>query len=121
MSGFTIQLHGLRFFAQHGLYSQEAAAGNGFEVNISMETAAPDNLPLSIADTVNYAAVYAIVQNVFAGREELLETLAMKIAAAAKREFPILKRISVQVQKLHPPIAAFTGSVSVTYTKDYEE
>jgi 7,8-dihydroneopterin aldolase/epimerase/oxygenase len=120
MSSFIIQLHHLRLFGHHGLYGEEATVGNEFEVNLTMEANAPDETRVSIKDTINYAAVYQIVRDVFRNREELLETIAMKIAEATKEEFPLLKKIAVQIIKLHPPITAFTGAVSVTYNKEYE-
>lgn len=119
MASFTIQLHQLRFFAHHGVYHEEVLAGNEFEVNLSLEVDAPDEILSRINETINYATVYQIVQNVFSVREQLLETIAMKIAEAVKAEFPQLKKIAVQLIKLHPPIASFTGSVSVTFHKEY--
>ena len=119
MALFVIQLQHLRFFGHHGLYEEEALIGNEFEVNLTLETEAPDDVVVRIEDTINYAAVYVIVQQIFNQREALLETTVMKMANAIKDEFPALKKISIQLTKLHPPIASFTGSVSVTYNKEY--
>ncbi|HUC80236.1 MAG TPA: dihydroneopterin aldolase [Flavisolibacter sp.] len=120
MASFTIQLHRLRFFGYHGLYEEEAMLGSDFEINLSIETVAPEYVVVKIEDTINYAAVYEIVRRIFSQREALLETITMNMAAAIKDEFPLLKKISIQLTKLHPPIAAFTGSVSVTFNKEYE-
>jgi len=120
-STFTIQLHQLRFFAAHGLYVEEEQAGNAFEANLSLTMKAPKAVVSSLDETINYAEVYRIVGEVFSSRKQLLETLAMEIAAAVKQQFPALKKISVQLIKLHPPIVGFTGSVSVTYNKAYKD
>lgn len=121
MATFTIQLQGLRFFARHGLYEEEQSVGNEFEVNLSMDVAAPKEKPVSLDDSINYAEVHRLVKEVMMKQEALLETLAMTIAANVKEHFPSLKKISVQIIKVHPPITAFTGSVGVTYNKKYKD
>lgn len=119
-STFTIQLNNLRFYAPHGLYAEEAQLGNEFEVNIALEVKAPKSKLTSIEQTVNYAEVYRLVKDLFAVRNELLESLAMEIAATIKQTFSSVRRISVQITKCNPPIASFTGSVSVTYNRIYK-
>ena len=116
---FTIQLHNLRFFAGHGIYEEEQSVGNEFELNISMDIEAPDEVITNIHETINYASVYEIAKRIFSDQKPLLETLAMEIAKAIKEEFQLLQRIQVQIIKLHPPITGFIGSVSVTYNKEF--
>ena len=116
---FTIQLNNLRFFAKHGVYEEEKIIGNEFEVNISMQIDAPEETLTKIDDTVNYAKVYEIAGRVFSQPKSLLETVAMEMAKSILESFAGLKNISIQITKLHPPITSFTGSVSVTYTKDF--
>jgi len=118
-STFTVQLHNLRFFAAHGLYEEEKLVGNEFEVNLSMVIDAPEITLTKIEDTINYAEVHRITKDVFSNPTPLLETLAMEIATAIKEAFQSLKSINVQIKKLHPPIIGFTGSVSVSYRKDF--
>ena len=120
-SHFTIQVNNLRFFAAHGMYAQEARAGNAFEVNISLTTEAPLTRVTSLEQTINYAEVYRITKAIFEVRRDLLETLAMDIAESLKQAFPSLQKASIQIIKLNPPITAFSGSVSVTYQKDFTE
>jgi 7,8-dihydroneopterin aldolase/epimerase/oxygenase len=118
-SSFTVSLHNLRFFAAHGLFKEEQSTGNEFEVNLTMNLEAPDELVRKIEDTIDYAAVYAITKDIFIEPKQLLETIAMEIAVAVKNNYPVLKGIQVQIIKLHPPITNFTGSVSVTYNKEF--
>lgn len=119
-ASFTIQLNNLRFFAEHGMYEEERAVGNEFEVNISLEVKAPKEKIKSIEDTINYAEVYRLTKEIFSKRKTLLETLAMEIAEVLKQEFSSIKRLSIQIIKRNPPITSFTGSVSVSYNKEYE-
>ena len=119
-STFTIQLSDLRFFAEHGLYAEEAQVGVEFELNISLTTKAPKTKVTSLEQSINYAEVYRIVKDIFSVRKYLLETLAMEIADALKEHFPQIKNLSVEIIKLHPPITSFQGTVSVKYNKSYK-
>jgi dihydroneopterin aldolase len=118
-STFTIQLNNLRFFAPHGHYEEEGQTGNEFEVNIALTAKAPKTKVTSLEEVINYAEVYSIAKGIFLNRKALLETLAMEIAEELKQQFPSIKKISVQIIKLHPPITAFSGSVAVTYKTSY--
>ena|SRR5215213_5478604 len=120
MASFTIQLHNLRFFAEHGMYEEERAVGNEFEINISLEIKAPKEKIKSLEDTINYAEVYRLTREIFSIRKPLLETLAMEIAETLKDQFPAIKNLSIQIQKLNPPITSFTGSVGITFTKSFK-
>lgn len=120
-STFTIALNHLQFFAAHGLYAEERQAGNAFEVNLSLTLKAPKEKVVSLEETINYAEVYRLVNERFAIRTDLLETLAMEIAESLKLQFPAIQKISIHIVKLHPPITAFTGSVSVTFNRSYKE
>ena len=102
------------------MYEEEALAGNEFEVNITLESSAPDKGPVSIDDTVNYAEVYVLVNEIFGARKSLLESIAMEIASKLKERFQAIQAIQVQIIKLHPPITGFRGSVSVTYNKEFK-
>lgn len=120
MASFLIQLHRLRFFAAHGVFEEEKRIGNEFEVNLSLKIRAPKEILTRLEQTINYAAVYRVVNDIFSTPTPLLETLAMQIAAALKEAYPALAKVSVQITKLHPPIAEFTGSVSVTYQEKFK-
>jgi len=119
-SSFIIHLNNLRFFAEHGMYEQERAVGNEFEVNISLEIKAPKEKIKSLEDTINYTEVYRIAKELFSERKPLLETLAMEIAEELKKEFSSIKGLSIQIIKLNPPITSFVGSVSISYQKNYK-
>ena len=60
---FTIELEKMRFYARHGVFPQERAVGNWFEVSVSLTyeadaDMAPDD---NLAGTINYARVAEIV------------------------------------------------------------
>ena len=118
MSGqFTIELKGLRFFAEHGMYNEERKVGNEFEVDVIISCKSPRKLITSIHQTINYVEVYRIVQEEFAIRKFLLETCAMQISDKLEKQFPEIKKLTISIRKLNPPITNFSGSVAINYTK----
>ena len=114
---FTIELKGLRFFAHHGLYAEEAKVGNEFELDVSIEYKAAETIVSSIEQTINYAEVFHVVKDEFSQRKDLLETCAMQIADRLQKQFPQIESLTISIKKLNPPIINFVGSVSVTFTK----
>ena len=117
---FTVHLNDLHIFAKHGLYEEEAKVENEFKVDIAISFKAPKKKAVAIEDTINYVEIYEIVHQEFSIRRDLLETLAMQIAERVKDKFPFVKSITIQIQKLHPPISHFTGSVGVSFSKKYK-
>ena len=114
----TIELKGLRFFAQHGWHPEESLLQNEFEVSIIATFLPADNIRY-IEDTLDYTNLYDIAKTVFAETEPLLETVAQKIVAAIEAEYRQIERIQITITKLQPPIVSFTGTVGITYTKDF--
>jgi 7,8-dihydroneopterin aldolase/epimerase/oxygenase len=115
----TVELKQLRFFAHHGLYAEEKKTGNEFEVNLSVFYLPNQGTVTDISETINYALLYELVKNEMARPTGLLETVTMNIAAKIRTTFPLTKRISISITKLHPPILNFTGSVCVCFDKEY--
>lgn len=115
-----MELTGVRFFAYHGVHEEEAKMGNEFELDLLMEHAAPAQVIERLEDTINYAAVYALVKEEMSTRQALLETCVMRIADRLKEEFPRMERIGIKLRKLSPPITGFVGSVGVRYSKEFK-
>ena len=64
MAGWmTIELKGLRFFAEHGMYAEERKVGNQFEIDLEVSYKVPKHTITSIEETVNYVELYRIVEN----------------------------------------------------------
>jgi len=114
----TVELKALRFFANHGLHAEEALAGNEFEVNLTAMFPARQHIT-TLYDTIDYTEIYELVKQNFKETEALLETVAQKIAGAIEAEFKTILRLQLTITKLNPPIASFTGTVGITYTKDF--
>ena len=117
---FNIELKGLRFFAEHGMYEEERRVGNEFEVDISVACKSPKKKITSIEQTINYVELYRILQEEFAKRRQLLETLAMDIAERIQVQFDEIQTLLITIRKLNPPITNFSGSVAITYSKEFK-
>jgi len=49
-----------------------------------------------------------------------LETCAMEICEALHENFSEIRKISIYIKKINPPITNFTGSVGVSYSKEFK-
>jgi dihydroneopterin aldolase len=114
----TIELTGLRFFAYHGWHEEESKTGNQFEVAIQIFTAVSQPIH-SIDQTVNYVRAYELVKTEMEQPQKLLETLVQRIAVRIGEEFAAVQKLVISIKKLTAPIPHFTGSVGVTYTKEF--
>ena len=107
ISTSTITLHSMRFHAYHGVLPQERLVGNDYEVTVVMDVdiskaALSDN----VADTVNYAEVYEVIQKVMSEPCHLLERVAWSISEALLSRFRSLDAVEVSITKLNPPMGA---------------
>lgn len=112
---WTIAIDRLRIHAFHGLLPQETRVGNMFEVSVELQLEAESSVyPIDIADSVNYAELAALVKEVMATPEGLLENVALKLRTALLTRWPQATGGRVAVAKLTPPIPAQMASASVS-------
>jgi dihydroneopterin aldolase len=116
----NIELRGLRFFAEHGMYAEERKVGNQFEIDLTVSYRVRKHVITSMEETVNYVEIYRIVEEEFAGHKHLLETCAMQICDKLHELFPEIKRVDISIKKMNPPITNFTGSVGVSFSKKFK-
>lgn len=114
----VISLKGMRFYAYHGCFDEERRIGTHFTVDVSFETdttraQSSDN----IVDTVSYLDVYQSVKREMETPSHLLEHVADRIGETLLREFPAMERVTVEVNKMNPPLGGHLAAVSVTVTK----
>ncbi|MEK7224812.1 MAG: dihydroneopterin aldolase [Bacteroidota bacterium] len=115
----TIELKELHFYAYHGLYAEEKKTGNEFEVNLTVSYQPPSGTITDISDTVNYAALYALLKKEMTKPRHLLETFVMEAAELIHLSFPLIKNIEISITKLHVPVPRFTGRARVAYSATY--
>ncbi len=109
-----IQIENMEFYAFHGHFREEQIVGNKFLVNLTIETdmqkpRESDNL----RDAVNYQKAYQIVKDEMEKKSHLLEHIAGRILDALYSEMSGIKKITVKVSKMNPPMGGKIGSVSV--------
>ena len=115
----TILLNDLRFFSFHGLYPEEKITGNEFRVDAEVSYKPDKGTITGISDTINYASIYELVKKQMDIPTGLMETLAMDIANSIHHHFKQITAISIQVRKMHPPMASFEGNAGVRYQRSF--
>ena len=108
----------MEFYAFHGHYREEQIVGNKFLVDLTIETdmeipRSTDNLK----DAVNYQKAYQIVKLQMEQKSHLLEHIAGRILDALYTEMEGIKKVTVKVSKMNPPMGGKIGSVSVVMSR----
>ena len=114
----TICINSMEFYSFHGHFREERIVGNKFLVDLTIETdmkipAESDNLK----DAVNYQRVYEIVKHQMEIKSHLLEHIAGRILDAIYAEIEGIKKVTVKVSKMNPPMGGKIGSVSVIMSR----
>ena len=104
----------MRFYAYHGVLTQETKVGNHYVVNIHIDAdltraCESDNMD----DTINYAIVYDHVKAEMQKPSKLLEHVAMRIYRSIKAAFPQILNLEVRLAKKSPPIQGDVQSAEV--------
>ncbi len=113
-----IQIEGMEFYSFHGHYKEEQIVGNKFLVDLTIET--DMEVPIStdnLKDAVNYQEAYQIVKQQMEMKSHLLEHIAGRILDALYEEMEGIKKATVRVSKMNPPMGGKIGSVSVVMTR----
>lgn len=100
-----ILLENIEIYAHHGVMTQETLVGNTFILNLKIKAnvskaTETDNL----AETINYAKVYELLEEEMAVSSKLLEHVAGRIIKRLKKEFPQIEEIEIKLSKRNPPI-----------------
>ncbi|WP_454802577.1 dihydroneopterin aldolase [Mucilaginibacter phyllosphaerae] len=99
-----VALEGAEFFAYHGYYPEEQVIGSrflvdiqvGFYANIDVEK---DNL----SNTVNYEALYNIIEEEMQHTRKVIESVAQSILYRIKKDFDFIEMAEVTIRKQRPP------------------
>ena len=115
----VIELRGLRLNAVVGVLPHEQTQPQPLELDVDIHadlTAAGSSDDL--ADTVDYGAVCAAVEQVVAGSSyALLEALTEAVAAAVLAEDTKITSVTVSVRKLRPPVPQQMATSGVRLTR----
>jgi dihydroneopterin aldolase len=109
----VIHVTGIRLYAYHGCLPEEAKIGAEYIVDVKITTdytsAAIND---TLAETIDYCTVYAVVKAEMAIRSRLIEHVCQRILSHLKSKFP-KARFEVKLTKLRPPMNGDVESVSV--------
>lgn len=111
----SIELNRVRFYAYHGVMQQERKVGNDYEVSLRVDVPLQAAMASDdVADTLNYAHLYALVAREMAVPSALLEHVVGRIYKAIAEAYPAVTGGSLRVAKLSPPIVGEVGEAAVT-------
>jgi dihydroneopterin aldolase len=110
----------MEFFAFHGHYPEEKTAGNKFLVDLTMfADTRKAELSDDLDDAINYQVAYALIRDIFRNtRSNLLEKIASDILDEIFIEFNSLKKATIKIKKINPPMGGQIGAVGVEITRD---
>lgn len=114
-TGDRIILKDLGFYGYHGLFSEEAALGQRFFIDLEcgVDLSAPGHTD-TISSTISYASIYDVVKAAFEGkRMHLIEAVAQNIVDALFAAFADLGWVIIRVRKPEAPIAMVRGEAAI--------
>jgi dihydroneopterin aldolase len=115
----TVQLHKLIFSGRHGVFKEELATGNTFEVNLDVlydETQRPF---AGLDSIVNYVILFEIVKERMGQPSPLLEKIAEEIISKIREHYPFITEVILSIYKLQAPIGNFQGKAGMTLHKKF--
>lgn len=109
-----IALNNLRFFARHGVLAQERLTGGHFTVSVKVacpiETAMRSD---EVADTLNYAELFEIINKEMQTPSCLLEHVAGRIGESIFNKFVQVTEVWLTIVKENPPMGADSKGAAV--------
>lgn len=114
LTSSTVALHDVRLYARHGVLPQEQEVGGWYRVNVSVEFPMERAMQMDdVADTLDYAALLALVRKEMDIPSCLLEHVAGRIAQAVSCRYPQVTALTVRLTKENPPFGADSAGASV--------
>jgi 7,8-dihydroneopterin aldolase/epimerase/oxygenase len=113
-----IEIEEMEFYAYHGHYEEERVVGNRFLLDLRIEgdcdkAAQSDR----IHDALNYQVAYKIIREQMQEKSHLLENIAKRILDALYENLEGIKKATIKVRKMNPPMGGQIKSVSVTMSR----
>jgi len=118
MANYQVSIDDIRIFAFHGLYPEERILGNWYTLDVLVEVESQPSFSDDIANTINYAHIFTICQQVMAKPVDLLETVAENIAKQIQDDLSQEVSVLVQISKENPPMGVSGGKSTVVYRLD---
>ena len=113
-----IKVENIRVFAYHGCLKEETKIGSDYRVDLDIKADLKTSaITDTLSDTVDYVLLNKIVKEEMQQASKLLETVAKRILDRIFKEDALVKKATVSVSKLNPPIGGDVESVTIKMTK----
>ena len=113
-----IKVENIRVFAYHGCLKEETKIGSDYrvdlEVKADLQTSAVTD---KLTDTVDYVLLNKIVKQEMEKPSHLLETVAKRILIRIFNEDKLVKKATIWISKLNPPIGGDVEMVTIKMTE----
>jgi dihydroneopterin aldolase len=114
----TIKLKNIRIYAHHGCLKEESVIGSDYRVDLNIKTdLSTSAVTDALSDTVDYVFLNKVIREEMAKPSKLLETVAERILNRILTEDSRVKKATVAVSKLNPPIGGDVEMVTIELTK----
>ena len=116
MAIYEIALKNCAFFARHGVYDEEKVLGQRFFVDALLTVDGGDALINDqIKGTVDYGKAFLAIQKIITGeRKYLIEALALEVAKALCKKFPMVLKAQITIRKPNAPVQGVLDNVEVS-------
>ena len=113
-----IKVENIRVFANHGCLTEETKIGSDYRVDLLVKA----NLSASaesdeLDNTVDYVLLNNIVKDEMAIPSKLLETVAKRVLNRVFKESEMVKKATIFISKINPPIGGDVEMVTIKMTK----
>ena len=112
-----IKVENIRIFAHHGCLSEETKIGSDYRVDLKVEADLQTSAKTDkLSDTVDYVFLNRIIKDEMNIPSYLLETVAKRILNRIFNEDTMVKKATVLISKLNPPIGGDVERVTIKMT-----
>lgn len=113
-----VKVENIRVFAYHGCLKEETQIGSDYRVDLEVEADLQKSAKSDVLkDTVDYVFLNRIVREEMLKPTHLLETVAKRILVRILEESQMVKKATVWVGKLNPPIGGDVEKVTIIMTE----
>ena len=113
-----IKVENIRVYAYHGCLKEETKIGSDYSVDIEVKAdLKKSSITDELSDTVDYVFLNKVIKEEMAVASHLLETVAKRILNRVFNEDNMVKKATVWVSKLNPPIGGDVDRVTIKMTE----
>ena len=113
-----IKVNNIKLYAYHGCLDEEAKIGSEYRVDVEVKADLKKSSKTDeLSDTVDYVHLNHIVKEEMAIRSKLLEEVVQRILNRFFNELKMMKKATVSVSKINPPIGGNVEEVVIILTK----